>query len=159
MSKKDTDFIKTIVKDTKTAFKKSNKAIHEDVFKNYFLPTFSGEVAANDDGAMIAKWIELAGGPYRPVDLLDNNNNIVGQVPSLLLRKNGDKRNSEINLPNVINRFKKLERVSNTRGDNFLTETLNTIPKDEQKDNPWDKFKDKKTTKETKEDLGSYLEY
>lgn len=137
-------YAKTVVNNTSNALKEPNKAMHKDVFVEYFLPVFSGDKETTDSNGMVGKWIDFAGSAYKPVDLLDNESNVVGTVPGLLRQRDGEELDLEIDINQVISRYGKLQKVSEARGANFLSEALEQIDiPTSDKDFNWDDYKDK----------------
>jgi hypothetical protein len=60
----------------------------ESIFKSAFLPTIAGK--EKDTGVTIMKYIEYAGGPYREVDIIDREGNVLYTCPPVYNRSNND---------------------------------------------------------------------
>lgn len=61
--------------------------ITEECFKNNFLPFFSGQAEMKDVNTysnFYNNWIQVAGTPMNEVEVIDNSNNVIFTVPSLL---------------------------------------------------------------------------
>ena len=77
-----------------------NVKLNEEAFKNLYLPYIIGQ-KHNDN--FVVKWIELAGSPFKEVDLVDNEGNIVNTLPPLIKNAiNGDDDSSLNNLSGAI---------------------------------------------------------
>ena len=63
----------------------------EIVFKDYFLDNFKLIAAGGEvDNAVTLSWIDIAGGPYAEVDVVDNAGNVLFRVPGLMARPTVD---------------------------------------------------------------------
>lgn len=60
----------------------------ESIFKTSFLPTIAGK--EKDNGVTIMKYIEYAGGPYREVDIIDRDGNVLYTCPPVYNRSNNE---------------------------------------------------------------------
>ena len=58
-----------------------NHKLPEDIFINYFLPAFSGEVQL--ESSVMNDWIDVAGSPTNEVDIINTKNEVIFSVPSL----------------------------------------------------------------------------
>lgn len=61
----------------------NNKVIPEDLFKNYFLPHFSGHAPISINSKVMTEWIGIAGTPTSEVDVADASGQVIFTVPSL----------------------------------------------------------------------------
>ena len=80
----------------------------EDVFKNTFLHYFFNNEVADDD-TLLVKWIHIAGGPMKPVNVVDKNNNILFTVPAIydtLSVLNYNRKNDISNIVNTARLYK-----------------------------------------------------
>ncbi len=64
----------------------TNNSVLEIVFKEYFLDFFFNIAKFENNEVLILKWLELSGGPFREVDIIDNNGNYVITIPALYER-------------------------------------------------------------------------
>ncbi len=61
----------------------TKKAIPEPVFKEIFLPFFTGEKTANAEQPVIQHWMGLVGSPTAAADVVDIQGNILFEVPPM----------------------------------------------------------------------------
>lgn len=55
----------------------------ENIFKQYFLPFFCGEVNTNKQNFLV-QWISIAGTPIKEVEIIDENGNKLFNVPAIM---------------------------------------------------------------------------
>lgn len=55
----------------------------EFYFREYFVSALSAPSLPENQN-LVAKWIEYAGGPTKPVDIIDADNNVLDRVPPIL---------------------------------------------------------------------------
>jgi hypothetical protein len=89
-----------------------------EIFK-YFIPYFKGEKKSD---YIIVKWIELAGSPFLPVKLIDEEGNIVDEVPPLYANKVKEKTDTKFSI--LIDKVKTNNRLMQGKGDAILKKTL-----------------------------------
>ena len=94
--------------------------MHVDIFKNGFLPYFTGE---KEHPNVIAKWIEVAGGANRPVKLVDDDGNLLDVVPPIFGTHINNKSTS--NLDTVMRKAELQNKHFPGAGDRVLKEELN----------------------------------
>ena len=58
----------------------------ERIFVNVFLPLFAGDEKLLYEAKIYPHWINVAGNPYRPVDVIDVRGNVLFRVPPVLDR-------------------------------------------------------------------------
>lgn len=58
--------------------------LKESIFREYFLPFFTNEVAPSPENNAYAYWVGVAGSPTSEVDVIDDNGNFLFTVPALL---------------------------------------------------------------------------
>ena len=59
------------------------KSIPEPVFKEIFLPFFTGEKTANAEQPVIQHWMGLVGSATAPADVVDIQGNVLFEVPPM----------------------------------------------------------------------------
>jgi len=123
--------LKTYISDAFTDLveTKVNMIIPEIVFKNHFLEFFYKFNHEQTNSTLALKWIELAGGAYNEVDVVDNNGHIIYTVPSLFTRPNvDDSILSKMSFSSIAHNFQaKLERTD-AEGINYLNRELSSLP-------------------------------
>lgn len=60
--------------------------LQERIFVHVFLPVFAGDEVNQYKAKIYPHWINVAGNPYRPVDVVDLRGNVLFRVPPLLDR-------------------------------------------------------------------------
>jgi hypothetical protein len=60
---------------------KEHAVLPEPIFKEVFLPYFSGQKNIAEDKDIIAKWVQVAGVPGAEVDVIDQNGTVQFTVP------------------------------------------------------------------------------
>jgi len=68
---------------------KPNPVLPEAVFVEYFLDYLKNP-AAQPESTLMSKWIELAGGPYNEVNIIDGSGNVLYAVPGIFAAPNID---------------------------------------------------------------------
>lgn len=58
--------------------------VPEAVFKERFLPYFSGEINIADNDSILPLWIGIAGSPSAEVSIVDQTGNIIFDVPAIM---------------------------------------------------------------------------
>lgn len=118
---------------------KINMIIPEIVFKEYFLEFFYGMTKKETDSPLALKWIELSGGPYNEVDVVDDLGNIIYSVPSLFTRPevNADKLKG-LSFGSMYVTFKAKTNRTEADGINYLNRELSSLPKSVETDSNLD---------------------
>lgn len=128
---------------------KENSQLPEDIFKQYFLPHFSGQAPISSKPQIVAEWIGIAGTPASEVDVIDTAGHVLFTVPSLFdssiidtVKRDPGNSISDIysqydlktnNIPSVANNFlnkelsKKLSIVDTTVKHEDVTNQWNSI--------------------------------
>lgn len=57
--------------------------IPEDIFKQHFLPFFSGKEARDENKNVLGEWIGIAGSPVAEVNVIDNEGKVLFTVPPI----------------------------------------------------------------------------
>lgn len=111
-----------------------NATVPEIIFKEYFLPMFirfaTKKLDKNQDDNLLRKWIELAGGPYSEVDVIDSKGNKVYTVPSVYNRNvvNLSSLNG-VNFAEMGIRQKQYTDLSPQQGENYAIDMVKSLPK------------------------------
>ena len=126
----------------------------EFVFNQVFKDFFNSKEKSSDDVTLL-KWLEIAGNVYTPVNLVDENGNVVGVVPPILNRASISK---DVNIVGMTHHYdllrsrhagsasKHLENMTKVISENIVVEPTYT-KLDWEKVNP---NKDKEEATETK---------
>lgn len=151
--------------------------IPEIVFKEYFLEhlisVFNGKV---DHSPLTLKWLELAGGPYNEVNVVDGNNTVIFTTPGLFSRPEVDSSISkQMNFSDVTSMFMARSNRLEVDGINYLSQELSSLKTAVSSDTHpnflrwkliFDRYNTNKTTAaikptppKTHESLGSMLTY
>jgi len=99
-------------------------SIPEFVFKEYFLEYFRSGGLLETDTPLINKWVELAGGPYNEVNVVDKQGNTLYTVPGLYCRPAVGENLSNVNFSNIVSEFNLRSNRIHSDGINFLTGAL-----------------------------------
>lgn len=166
--------IQKITNELQGGFQKDKACIPESIFVEYFLPYFTGEIAIDDESIILAKWIDLAGSPYSSVDLIDKNNNVVGEVPGIFSHGSTGPRDQRTPMSTVIRKTEHLKTISPVRSREHMVRELNNYKTtaDPNNDDRWQnlfrKYKQPDQQIDTvttihddtpQENLGDFLEY
>lgn len=114
------------------------KKIPEPVFREIFLPYFTGERKPDPNNSAIAHWIGLVGSASDPADIVDVKGDVLFQVPPMYDSSVIDtRRNSKDakNFATIFSVYEEEARVHPALGKKFLVEELSkkadvTIPED-----------------------------
>jgi len=102
-----------------------NAVLPEDVFVRYFLDYFKNPM---EDSHLLYKWIELAGGHYNEVDLIDNNGDVVITVPGLYASPDIDNVGmSTYNFADIAARYSLEKSITSFKGDSFINMALSGV--------------------------------
>jgi len=80
--------------------------VYEATFNEVFKPVFEGRIGNNT--RLIEKWVELAGDPYAPVDLIGDDGEVVATVSGILVPLNEEARE---NYKDILGRFEEATSV------------------------------------------------
>jgi len=113
----------------------------EEIFKNHFLPYFSGQKTPSQDKPVFAEWVSVAGNPVSSVDIIDRDNNVLFRVPPLfdtgMVTQIQGKTMREIfkqyelynnNLPQVANNF--LSKALSAKSEGYTATPLTKAERD-----------------------------
>jgi hypothetical protein len=67
-----------------TAKREDLKVLPEEIFKQSFLPYFSGQKPITADDTVMADWIGISGSPVAEVNIIDSAGNVLYTVPPIL---------------------------------------------------------------------------
>lgn len=67
-----------------------------DKFNKFFAPYFLGKLEMPEKSDIVDTWVGIAGSPFLPVDIVNNKNEILFQVPPIFGKLNSD-ANGKIN--------------------------------------------------------------
>jgi hypothetical protein len=103
--------------------------IPEIVFKEYFLEYFinvlNGKV---EHSPLTLKWLELAGGPYNEVNVIDGNNNVIFTTPGLFSRPEVDNNIiNQINFSDIASMYIARSNRLEIDGINYLSQELSGL--------------------------------
>jgi len=105
-----------------------NSMIPEIIFKQYFLDFFFNMNEHPDSSTLYLKWIELAGGVYNEVDVIDMNGNILFTVPTLYSRPSANESVlKNISFGNIVGTFESKANRLYVDGINYLNRELSSI--------------------------------
>lgn len=97
----------------------------ETVFKEFFLDFFRSAGQMNTEAPLTLKWVELAGGPYNEVSIVDDNNIELFKVPGLYSTPNSDLVNTDFN--KTLGDFQLRTNRLPVDGLNYLTHKLTGV--------------------------------
>lgn len=107
---------------------KVNEVLPESVFKEYFLDFFLHPENYRES-PLGYKWIELAGGPYNEVDIIDERGNFIFTAPSLCV---APALNSEgihkYNFAEIAGNYNLQQKITSNSAANYLTVALAGVP-------------------------------
>lgn len=108
---------------------KVNMIIPEIIFKEHFLNFFYKMTKEETTSPLALKWIELAGGVYNEVDVVNEAGQVIFTVPSLFTRPNvDDSVLGKMSFSNIAHKFQaKLDRTE-AEGLNYLNRELSSLP-------------------------------
>lgn len=104
-----------------------NNTIPYDVFKEYFLEFFKQGGHMDSEAPLTLKWLELAGGPYNEVDIVDGNGAIVITTPGMYCRPDIDPNVFNINYGDMMDEFNMRSNRLHADGINFAAKSLNGV--------------------------------
>lgn len=116
--------------------------ITEHLFVREYLPYIAN---CKDKELAIKKWLEVCKNPYYPVDVLDNNKNVLFTVPPIWIRQQTrTEYDSKYSMGEIITRAQKRSEISPKQGEAFFNECLPHVLLKTDTDNnylnEWDKI-------------------
>jgi len=138
IAKIDEESERAFINDLIDAVTTPPKKIPEPVFREIFLPYFTGERKPDPNNSAIAHWIGLVGSASDPADIVDVKGDVLFQVPPMYDSSVIDtRRNSKDakNFATIFSVYEEEARVHPALGKKFLVEELSkkadvTIPED-----------------------------
>lgn len=138
IAKIDEESERAFINDLIDAVTTPPKKIPEPVFREIFLPYFTGERKPDPNNSAIAHWIGLVGSASDPADIVDVKGEVLFQVPPMYDSSVIDtRRNSKDakNFATIFSVYEEEARVHPVLGKKFLVEELSkkadvTIPED-----------------------------
>lgn len=138
IAKIDEESERAFINDLIDAVTTPPKKIPEPVFREIFLPYFTGERKPDPNNSAIAHWIGLVGSASDPADIVDVKGEVLFQVPPMYDSSVIDtRRNSKDakNFATIFSVYEEEARVHPALGKKFLVEELSkkadvTIPED-----------------------------
>lgn len=107
----------------------ANVTIPYDIFGEYFLDFFKHGGFMDTEAPLTLKWLELAGGPYSEVDIVDSNNNIVITAPGIFCRPEIDLNVSNLNYNSLMDEYNLRSNRLHSDGINYANANLSGISK------------------------------
>ena len=118
--------IKQISKELKESI--ANAVLPEKVFVEYFLDYFKDREKYADT-PLLSKWVELAGGPYREVDIIDDNRNVLYTAPGAMMAPMVDYENlNNIDFSRIASNYNMKKNITAVQGTNYLNGILSMVP-------------------------------
>ena len=100
----------------------------EEVFVEYFLDYFKAGGNLDMSSGLSLKWLELSGGPYNEVIIIDVAGNDIFTVPSLYIKPDIDMSKMDgIDISNIASEFKLRENRLPEDGINYLNNQLSGL--------------------------------
>jgi len=104
-----------------------NATIPYDVFGAYFLDHFKYGGVMDNEAPLTLKWLELAGGPYGEVDIVDNNGNIIITTPGMFCRPDIDDNVSGVDYSNLVSEYNLRANRLHADGVNYANTNLSGV--------------------------------
>jgi len=95
------------------------RSIPENMFVHHFLPFFSGETTENAQEAM-TNWITIAGSPMHPVNIVNQQGQVVAQVPPINNNNALDPTGKDTNMAYAMKEAKSLSGLSPIAGQELI---------------------------------------
>ena len=102
----------------------------EAVFIEYFLDLFmKGDNGGNE--LLMYKWVELAGGPYNEVNIVDQKGNVIYSTPGAMLQLNIPAETlQKYSFVDIAAMYAMKQRITSAQATNYLNGALASIPKE-----------------------------
>jgi len=98
----------------------------EYVFVENFLDFFRSGLTETKGKPLLLKWLELAGGPYNEVDIIDENGNVIFTTPGIYVRPNIDLTN-KFSFNNMNKTYELQANRMKALGENYLAKQFGVI--------------------------------
>lgn len=112
---------------------KDRASIPEQVFVQYFLPYFRNpDSEENRESVILNKWLELSGGPYNEVNIINHKGEVLYEVPPVYHNDTVDLnilRENNVDLNYVGKAYDNMTVRSPEMGDSIINEGLGSLPK------------------------------
>lgn len=127
----------------------------ENVFSNTFLPSIAGETTNND--VMLMKYVEYAGGPYKEVDIVGRDGEVLYTCPPLYNRSENTAKTGNIPYSEIAGTYELKKARLPAEADNYMNNVAGGIKQNvkiEENSNEfkWGKIIDKYKKPEINED-------
>lgn len=117
--------IKEIMEELDEIAETDRQRMPEEIFVAGFLPLFAGEADKVPKGLNLTKWSNIAGGPFRQVDVIDRQGNVLFTVPALMDRSAFVSRtNDRINMGHIAATAVQYAHQSPALARNYIDEEL-----------------------------------
>lgn len=97
----------------------------ENIFKELFLEFFMNGGISNGTAPLTLKWLELAGGPYNEVNIIDNKGNVVFTTPGLYCKP--ETETGDINFADIASNYNLRANRLQADGVNYLNASLSGV--------------------------------
>lgn len=104
-----------------------NNTIPYEVFGAYFLDHFKQGGVMDNEAPLTLKWLELSGGPYNEVDIVDNNGNLIITTPGMFCRPDINSGISNINFSGMMDEYNLRANRLHSDGVNYANNSLNGV--------------------------------
>jgi len=105
-----------------------NSILPENIFIEYFLDFFRYP-DKHKDSPLLSKWIELSGGPYNEVSIVDADGIKLYDVPGAYMPPAPDfKKLSSYNFSNIASQYQMKKAITVTHATNYISSILSTVP-------------------------------
>jgi hypothetical protein len=101
------------------------RTVPENIFVHHFLPVFAGEKKENVQET-VAMWVNIAGSNFHPVNVVNNQGQVVAQVPPLQNNKALDPSKSTSNLAYAVKESRAKAELSPIGAQAMLTNQLSS---------------------------------
>ena len=126
IAKKEQDSINEIMSISKALNSESERAtLPVSIFDAHFKDHFKNGYQEGLNPALTAKWVGVAGSPYKPVDLIGEDGSVVETIPPLMARAKANTKDSGTS--KIINNFKMRTARSTADGINYLNANIDKI--------------------------------
>ena len=111
---------------------KETPVLSESVFVEYFLPYFRNiNKEENKESVLLNKWLEIAGGPYQEVTVINNAGEKLYNVPAIYNNKTVDNdilKNSDVSFNAMGSIYNKKQERLPTEAENFINQQMSSVP-------------------------------
>jgi len=114
---------------TEVVVNRVNAVLPEAVFVEYFLDFFMYP-SKYQNSPLLSKWVELAGGPYNPVDIISPTGAVLFTAPGAMINVaiNYDVMNN-INFSAVASVYNMKKKITTAQATNYIASVLGTVDK------------------------------